>query len=79
MAATNTASVGASRHPSRASTVSAAAPSIVVRSPNRCTSAPAGMSAMIWPTPAAATTSAAIAGDAPRSVAVITTTGAIAP
>ena len=40
---------------------------------------PAGMSATIWPSPAVATTRAAIAGEAPSWVAEMTTTGAIAP
>ena len=65
--------------PSRARIVSPAAPIIVGRSPKRCTIAPAGMSAAICPSPAVATTSAAIAGEAPSWVAEMTTTGAIAP
>ena len=65
--------------PTNASTVSAAAPIIAGRSPYRCTRAPAGMSARIWPNPAVATTSAAPAADAPSCVADRTTTGAMAP
>jgi hypothetical protein len=70
---------GARMQPRRAITVSPAAPIMVGRSPYRCTTAPAGMSATIWPSPAVATTRAASAGDAPRVVAEMTTTGAIAP
>src|SRR6478609_2936879 len=79
IAAVNSAMWLAKMQPTSARTVSKDAPIIVGRSPNRCTSEPAGMSATIWPSPALATTSAAIAGLAPRSVAEMTMTGAIAP